>query len=401
MRVSAIGCKTVGDATELSADIDGFRLWYRFPAEYSISTRGDAFLVAALQPAMRTGQPLVIEGAPVSPKLLASIDRLQDVYNFWDPAYRKIPIVAEQEPDPPGVPAVGSFFSGGIDGCHTFLKHPDEITHLIFIKGVDIQIDNDALFSEALALNQNFADAYGKKLVPVETNIRRFCHPRDTPWTTCNGGGLSSVGLALRFSRVYIASSHTYSELFPLGSHPMTDHLWSTEATEFVHDGAEARRYDKLRLLATSEPAMRGLRVCWQDAGYNCGRCEKCLRTMIGLHLLGLKAPTFPPLDSLEPVRRMRVISDDDFAHFVDNHRLAQETGHRELEAVLGRHVRNYRVRRLLIDIDRELTGGRLKRGFTRLSGLLKGSRDEIVRSILPLALFVKSAPCTLSVLSA
>ena len=52
-----------------------------------------------------------------------------------------------------------------------------------------------------------------------------------------------------------------------------------------IHDGAEARRCDKLRRLAESAPALKGLRVCWQDAGFNCGRCEKCLRTMIALHL--------------------------------------------------------------------------------------------------------------------
>src|SRR5262249_59102310 len=47
------------------------------------------------------------------------------------------------------------------------------------------------------------------------------------------------------------------------------------------------------------------LRVCWEnpDGAYNCGRCEKCLRTMINLLIAGAldRCPTFPlPLD---PVR--------------------------------------------------------------------------------------------------
>jgi len=367
MRVSAIRCLRTDDAVELSADIDGFRLWYRFPADCDISVRGDVFLAAALQPAMRAGETLVIENAPVSPQLLANVDRFQDIHRTWDPTFHKIRIEADTERDTRDTSAVASFFSGGIDGCYTFLKHAEEIEQLVFIKGVDIQVDNDALFAKALELNQRFAAAYGKRLVAVETNIRRFCHPRGAVWTIYNGAGLASVGLALAISRCYIASSHTYNELHPLGSHPMTDHLWSTEACEFVHDGAEARRCEKLRTMAASPPAMQGLRVCWQDAGYNCGRCEKCLRTMITLRLLGLRAPTLPELTSLDAVRRMRVEAEDDFAHYLDNYRLAAETGQRDLAAILRRHVRNYRVRRMLVDLDRELTGGRLKRGFRRV----------------------------------
>lgn len=370
MRVSAIERRDLDDAVELSADIDGFRLWYRFPAEYPVSLRGDAFLAAALQPAMRAGEKLVIDGAPVSPRLLAGVERFQDIHHCWDPAFRKIAIEAEVEPDRDAIVEVGSFFSGGIDGCYTFLKHEDEIRHLVFIKGVDIRIDNDALFGEALATNRRIAAAYGKNLLPVETNIRSFCHPRGAVWTIYTGAGLASVGLALRLSRIYIASSHTYSELHPLGSHPLTDHLWSTEAAEFIHDGAEARRCDKLRRLAESAPALEGLRVCWQDAGFNCGRCEKCLRTMIALRLLGRSTPTLPPLDSLDGVRGLRIESDDELPHFEDNFRLAKEVGDRELAAVLGRQVRNYRVRRLVVDLDRELTGGRLKRGFRKLAPL-------------------------------
>lgn len=369
MRVSGIECIRTAETTELAADIDGFRLWYRFPAECEVSARGDAFLAAALLPAMRTGEPLVIEEAPVSPRLLAGVDRLQDVFTVWDPAFRRIAVRAAVSPAPRLRESVASFFSGGIDGCHTFLKHAGEIDDLVFIKGVDIQVDNDALYAEALARNRSFAAAYGKNLTAVETNIRRFCHPRGAPWTIYAGAGLASVGLALAHARMYVAASHTYAELHPLGTHPMLDHLWSTEATEFVHDGAEARRSEKLRLLATSPPAIEGLRVCWQDSGYNCGRCEKCLRTMVALHLLGIEAPTLPPLSSLDAVRRLRVDSDDDFAHYVDNYRLAQETGHRELARVLGRHVRNYRVRRLIVELDRELTGGRVKRGFRRVFG--------------------------------
>ena len=72
-------------------------------------------------------------------------------------------------------------------------------------------------------------------------------------------------------------------------SHPALDPLWSTEAVEVVHDGAETRRVDKVAALAASPLALRYLRVCWENRGgaYNCGRCGKCMRTMVDLDLAG------------------------------------------------------------------------------------------------------------------
>src|SRR5689334_20021407 len=98
MRIRAIECRETKEAVELSADIDGFRLWYRFPPDCRISTRGDVFLAAALQPAMRAGETLVIENAAVSPRLLANVDRFQDIHSTWDPAFHKVRVEADTEP---------------------------------------------------------------------------------------------------------------------------------------------------------------------------------------------------------------------------------------------------------------------------------------------------------------
>src|SRR5262249_48716637 len=154
-------------------------------------------------------------------------------------------------------------------------------------------------------------------------------------WRIYSGGGLASIALASALSRVYIASSYTYTELFPLGSHVVTDRLWSSEATEIVHDGAEAFRSDKLRKIAQDPVLLAGLRVCWQDAGYNCGKCEKCLRTMCALRALGLVTPTLPPLTSAAPVKRLRIYDNIDLTHFLDNERLAREANDRELQRAL------------------------------------------------------------------
>jgi hypothetical protein len=43
-------------------------------------------------------------------------------------------------------------------------------------------------------------------------------------------------------------------------------------------------RAEKVAFISEHEIAMEWLRVCYKDPdAYNCGRCEKCIRTMIGL----------------------------------------------------------------------------------------------------------------------
>jgi hypothetical protein len=91
------------------------------------------------------------------------------------------------------------------------------------------------------------------------------------------------------FKKIYIPASYTYDTLFPWGTHPLLDPLWSTEGLEFVHFGCGASRAEKVTLVAESDTALRHLRVCYEnpDSAYNCGVCEKCVRTKLSLYAVG------------------------------------------------------------------------------------------------------------------
>ncbi len=103
-------------------------------------------------------------------------------------------------------------------------------------------------------------------------------------------------------SRIYIPAGLKRDEVFPYGTHPDLDKLWSTENTQFVHDGTEHNRLGKIMsVVSKSDLALKYLRVCTQNikGKYNCGRCYKCLQTMIGLVCADAlnKARTFGKLD--------------------------------------------------------------------------------------------------------
>jgi CubicO group peptidase (beta-lactamase class C family) len=69
---------------------------------------------------------------------------------------------------------------------------------------------------------------------------------------------LAAIGhlLAPAFERIYIAASVNYRDLFPWGTHPLLDPLWSSELLEFVHHGCAARRIEKLRFIAGFDAAV-------------------------------------------------------------------------------------------------------------------------------------------------
>jgi hypothetical protein len=142
----------------------------------------------------------------------------------------------------------------------------------------------------------------GKQLVELESNAVTLTYPY-LEWVWHYGSVLGALALFLgpRFRRVYIASLSEHN-LPNYGSHPQLDPQWSTETVEIVHDGFDVRRVDKVGVVARSDVALDTLQVCLDPnrRAHNCGRCEKCIRTMVSLHLAGAldRCRTFPePLD--------------------------------------------------------------------------------------------------------
>jgi hypothetical protein len=272
--------------------------WSYAAPELTADRAADALLVASLLPAMRAGEPLV-SAEPVSPRLLASVDTIEDVFRSWRQripgydVYERVPVQAAARPMQPlsGGRGIASFFTAGVDSFYTALRHRSEIDALVYVRGLDVALDDPALDALVCAGVQSAADELGLPLVVVRTDIRRFSD-RYSHWEHYHGAALASVAhlLAARFSTVYVPASQSYAYLSPLGSHPLLDPLWSSEDVELVHDGCEASRLEKVEVIAAEPAARRWLRVCWENrrGQYNCGRCEKCLRTMVSMRALGV-----------------------------------------------------------------------------------------------------------------
>ena len=317
-----------------------WRVWFRSSIG-GLSLHGDVLLAAGLLPAMALGEPLEVP-LPVSPELLDATDVLQDVFAGWYREFRRVEVRAAGGTVRRGrrrakrAEPVACFFSGGADSFYSVLEHRDRLTHLLLIYGFDVGVDDQAMRAQVDQHLRTAADELGLPLVEVETNLREFSDNHHCYWGLhYHGAALAVIGQVLRttFGEVIAGSSYPYPSLFPWGSHPMTDPLWvAGEELVFTHHGNEADRVDKLARVADSDIAMAHLRVCFEnlDGAYNCGRCEKCVRTMVGLRVTGGldRAKTLPTQLDLGVVEAMQIVKLSTFIRLTEAIRHLRRGGH-------------------------------------------------------------------------
>lgn len=322
-------------------------VYFKFEKKYRDFIISDAspFAAALLAPSMRMGQDLIIDGN-ISKKLYRGMQEIMEKMASWNIGLKKIEIqassVSEDEPSKDGGQA--SFFSGGVDSFFTYIKHKEsgnKVDYLILADGFDICLDNDQLWDQASQMADDISRSEGVDIIKVESNIRKLIEPVEI-WDYTHGGCLAALGLSLRggLNGIFIPSSLAYGQLLPWGSHPEIDPLWSTERVTFDHDGAETRRVDKVRYIANHPLALKNLRVCYINAKgkFNCGVCDKCLRTMINLLSAGKlqEAETFPHAIDIENVKKLRVSGKQNAILHDENLRELEKLGiEPELQSVL------------------------------------------------------------------
>ena len=299
-------------------------LWFRVhdhaePLEASADPFGAALAIGA----MALGRPVHVAGA-MSASLVEGLRRVARQYADWSPsaAHPVAPVPLEVETiERRRVGAeAASFFSGGLDSFYTLLRNlarypagdARRIQRALLVHGFDVPLDDAASFARVRDAAARVTEALDVRLTVITTNVRDVLRRLD--WDIHGHGvGLAATGLALGplLHTVYIPSSgQPLSANLPNAVHPSLVPWWSTEGLEFVSDGGWATRTDKTRVVVRSAVAREHLRVCWErPGGGNCGACEKCLRTMVDLHLAGALAAcrTFPATIDAARIRTLRL----------------------------------------------------------------------------------------------
>lgn len=261
----------------------------------------DGFIHSVLFLIMKLGLPLRVHGE-MSETAIYNLDELIRAWSQWRPKQYKY---VEIRPD--NIISVSraplrraiSAFSGGVDANFTLVRNRTRlgvgghnIKSVLMVHGFDVDYHNDVEFRQLVARVQPTLEEFGVGLKIVKTNSKLL----DQDWEDSFGAQVS--GCLHQFEGAYdtalIGSSEPYTALvIPLGSCPLTDRLFSTGHMNFIHDGADFTRTQKVEFLVQYPNVVNRLRVCWEGTVQheNCGVCEKCIRTRINFVAVGKRDP--------------------------------------------------------------------------------------------------------------
>ncbi len=334
-------------------------LWFTFSKQYKkfTSLHANGFLLCLLPLAMRLREDVRVEGK-ISSRLLYNLREYQKILNFWHPEFSIVDINAESYTQKRYLEkrAVMSAFSGGVDSFYTLLSHlpqnepaeENQISHALFVEGFDRPLSETETFRTLEQSYGQLMNKLGIDLVTVSTNVRNFYvdgSRLSIEWDLCHSAVLIGTALMLEglMSRFYFPAD----EVLPAYFNPkdFVDHyslmigqlqipLLSTENVEVVYHGATTPRVEKVQRIAKWEETYERLMVCWETHGglNNCGKCEKCICTMISLDIFGAlkKYKTFSlPLEM--NLLRTCTIKKELFCYHEWNLKYALRAGRRDL----------------------------------------------------------------------
>jgi hypothetical protein len=250
-----------------------------------------------------------------------SMDSLQQEYKKMYPrAPFKTRLIAESlvenKPSPEGVALL---FSGGVDSTYSLFSNLHLNPRLVMIFGVwDLPLKNVKILDRIKRVYPDFAEQEGFKLHFIHTNALevldidrvehffwRFDHGRARGFWNGLGFSLGHIGQVAplsmgRFNHI-ITSGTTQGkkedsliQARPYASIPSTDEKIKWANLKVNHHGG-INRHEKIYFLKKYLKQNRiTLRVCGQKEqlfkinSLNCGRCEKCLRTITALILMDI-----------------------------------------------------------------------------------------------------------------
>ena len=356
-----------GVAADVHTDDAVHHLWIASP-QGALTPRDDLtpWAMTLLPYVMRKQMPLHLAGA-VDEVLLSNLSAVQGILSGWYPRrMHQVEVTAERTIATVPAAGRGAFFSGGVDSFFTLSQAPSPLDAIVLVGGFDIPLEKPERTDRAAVAARKAAEEFGTTAVVISTNLRsiaeagRSSEPVTSWGYEQHGASLAAVSYTLRatLGEELIASAYAGQDLHPWGSHPSLDPLWSSSAQRIVHDTTAVSRVEKVAAIMRYTSAREGLRVCWMDADtYNCGVCEKCVRTRINLRATGHdgSCQTLPVL-SMDEVRSLRLVDEGSRIFAEENLRYLRGStrGDEELEIALKKAIdRGARAGRWIPRVDR------------------------------------------------
>ncbi len=290
----------IGGTSRVSARIGDVEIYFESD-DLELQAPPELFASALLPAVVQRGLRMRID-EPLDPLWLAGVERILPIWAGWWGTAARLDEVLDaprgQATNRPRPERAGLCFSGGLDAFHTLLRSGRRIDDLVFAHGYDIRLDDERRFAAAEASVREVAAETGTRALIVRTNLRLQRPFKGSGWGRTHGGALAALGHACRgeLGELVISSAYPRASENDFGSTWHTDPGWSSSRLQVSHFGEAFTRDDKMSAVIREPLVRRHLRVCWENLAPtgNCGACEKCVRTMVQLALMGADVEEWP-----------------------------------------------------------------------------------------------------------
>ena len=354
---------------KISADVyikgEKNEVWYEFPwnMEHIATRPANSLLVAFLPVAMKVKCNIKIDGE-ISEQLYLQMNTYQDIMTKWYPELVKVQIQANKISKniiTKEKKKVISCFTGGVDAFYTLIKNSYEINDLLYVWGFDIPLTEKTFYTQVKNHLSSVSEKFNKEIIFVKTNLGFEVTNKYASWGDyCYGAAIASVVLFMsnNYKLCFMPSCNDYSVLVPRGSHILINNLWGCDGIQFVYDGAESSRIEKVNYIADNEIVQKNLRVCYSTHDiYNCCECEKCTRTMASLEALNKldKVITFSKPLVIGNISNIELKNESELKFAEATLAVAIKNKKIELAAQLNKQILNYKSKKIENELNNNL----------------------------------------------
>lgn len=298
---TAVDCKSV--TLSLGHGIDDI-FWRIIPSFSTVNFAfpsqlpGDFAVLAALPFALLAGRDLEIDGS-VCPVMITNAQRIASYRSLWNADQAKNQVfsatnVAFRGGYDPAKPHLVAL-SGGVDSSFVLVQNADStngplhrnVTTGLNIRGFDFPVGDSEGFTTLSHKLQRIADPFHLAILTVETNWKSVATRFGLNWSEHFIIGLAATMhlFSEQFTGGFFASDFTHKEehdFLNRKSHAIPTWMLSSGQFQMEPRGDETTRAAKVLAIHRAD-LFQHIAVCWKGprTGENCGKCEKCRRTML------------------------------------------------------------------------------------------------------------------------
>jgi hypothetical protein len=255
------------------------------------------------------------------------------------------------------------FLSGGVDSLASLywnarqyqVDDPRRVRVAFFAHGLDVgdpnKRDRQDVWELGIRKLSVLCQELGVELVTIKVNLRHLAKDWRfyAKWQFASLLAAIAHSASSRIHRCIITPDNAMEYIqHPHGSHPWLNSYFGADFLEVTTgDMEQFSRLEKIRLLSRWPGALNFLRVCWDtgaipEGHLNCGRCAKCVRTMLEFMACGQLAQTQAfPRNEVTPdmLKSTHIRSHAEVGYFTELVSPLEDMGRHDLAAMIRRKL--------------------------------------------------------------